>query len=220
MKSLFSGVKQLSSEENKQLAKQIREGDQKARKRMIEGNTGFAYKRAIKYSKANQGWGHIDGDDILQSAFLGLVEAVDRYDPTKLSKEGKAYAFTTFAHFWILKRINEEVWQRHWNTMRPPRTEMREFLYKKMGYDASNDYVDQFMYRGDGSADSRDYEEGYLQADILSAVEQAGLTKIELRVFNSLYGANQQEDKLDDLTKKRVEEVEDSMLEKLRGQFE
>lgn len=221
MRSLFKDTPQLTSDENKVLALKVLAGDPRARHKMIEGNAGFAYKRAFKYAHANHGWGHIDSEDILQAALMGLIEAVDRYDPNKRNeKTGRAYAFTTFAHWWILKRINEEVWNRHWNTMRPPRQDMREFLYRKMGYDASAEYVEQYMYRGgDKPLDSRDYDEGFAQADILSVVEQAGLTDMEMRVFNSLYGANRFEDNLDDLAESFVVEVEESFLDKLRGKF-
>lgn len=222
MRSLFNGTRQLTSDENKVLARRVRAGDERARQRMIEGNTGFAYKRAFKYAQANHGWGHIDSEDILQSALMGLIEAVDRYDPDKLNeKTGRPYAFTTFAHWWILKRINEEVWTRHWNTMRPPRHDMRAFLYRRMDYDATSEYVEQYMYRGgDKPLESKDFDEGFIQAEILSAVEQAGLTDLEMRVFNSLYGANPEEDKLDDLPRKIVAELEESFLVKLREQFE
>lgn len=187
---------------------------------MIEGNSGFAYKRAIQYAKANSGWGHIDGDDILQAAFEGLVIAVDRYDPEK-AKDGKLLAFTTFAHFWILKYVNEEVWQRHWNTMRPPRAAMRSFLYKKMDYDRSGEYVEQFMFRGgDRLLEPGNAEDGYIQTDILNAVEQSGLSTKERRIFDSLYGENEEQDDLGDLTTVEIDRIEESMLVKLREQFE
>lgn len=214
MKSLYHGKKQLTSKQNKVLSYKLREGDKSARTQMIEGNAGFAYGRAIKYSKMNQGWGHIDSDDLLQAALMGLVEAVDRYDPDT------GYSFTTYAHFWIVKRIAEEIGHRHWNTLRPPRNAMRSFLYKKLDYDGSTAYVDKFMYRGGTEVISETTEEGYISTEIRYAVSKAKLTKSESRIFNALYGENEKKDKLSDLTKKQIADIENSMLDKLREQFE
>lgn len=221
MKSLYEGKKPPSAKVNMELAYKLRDGDLEARKQMIEGNAGFAYKRAIKYASMNSGWSHIDSDDILQSAMMGLVEAVDRFDPDK------GYAFTTYAHWWIVKRISEEISMTHWNTMRPPRNMMRDFLYKKMTGGEAGEYITKFMSGGidaehgsHAQFNSHVDDDAHALAEIAIAVDRSGLTKIEIRVFNSLYGENIEQDKLDDLTKTEINDIEESLLEKLRGQFD
>lgn len=221
MKSLYSGNKPPTAKVNMELAYKLRDGDLEARKQMIEGNAGFAYKRAIKYASMNSGWSHIDSDDILQAAMMGLVEAVDRFDPDK------GYAFTTYAHWWIVKRISEEISMTHWNTMRPPRNMMRDFLYKKMDSGEAGEYITKFM-SGGGDAErgtqaqfnSHVDDDAHVRAEIAIAVENSNLSKIEIRVFNTLYGENADGDRLTDLTKSEINEIEDSFLKKLRGQFD
>lgn len=216
MKSLYHGKKSLTSAQNFELAYKVREGDVEARKRMVEGNAGFAYKRAIKYAGKNSGWTHIDDDDILQSAMMGLIDAVDKYDPDK------GFAFTTYAHFWIIKRIDEEISANHWNTMRPPRNMMRNFLYRKFDYDQSGEYMSKFMSNNsiDNVDESQYDEQGYNQSEILEAVARCALKPLETRVFAALYGENQDQDDLSDLTRKEICDIEDAMLEKIRSHFE
>lgn len=181
---------------------------------MIEGNAGFAYKRAFRYATMNSGWPQIEDDDILQAALMGLVEAVDRFDPTK------GFAFTTYANFWIVKRIGEEINNTHWNTMRPPRKEMRSFMYKKMDGDSAGDYVRKYMSKSDGAGmDSSSIENQYQWADIEMAVASAQLDIHEKRVFDTLYGDNPDSDQLSDLTRGEIGDLEFSMLQKIKDQL-
>lgn len=216
MKSLYDGKKGLTSEENFKLAYRIRSGDLKAREIMIEGNAGFAYKRAIKYAGKNSGWTHMDDDDILQSAMLGLIDAVDKYDPDK------GYAFTTYAHWWILKRIDEEITANHWNTMRPPRSLMRSFLYRKFDYEESGEYMNKFMSRDDITEidHNRYIDQGYEQSEIDDLIITCNLSENEARVYHVIYGENPYEDDLSDLNKKTIIELEENMLDKVRSSFE
>lgn len=218
MKSLYNGKKGLTSKDNLELARQLKLGDTKARQTMIEGNAGFAYKRAIKYAGKNRGWSHIDDDDILQSAMLGLIDAVDRYDPEK------GFAFTTYAHFWIVKRIDEEISANHWNTMRPPRNMMRSFLYRKFDYEASAEYISRFMSKDDTSSGSMNQggnrDDRFSQLEIDDAVGRCNLSPIETRVYSALYGSNEEYDDLSDMNKKEIADIEDAMLTKIRCQFE
>lgn len=124
IKSLYEGHESLNSQQNLELARKVQKGDLDAREKMIAGNAGFAYKRAIKYATKNSGWHHMEDEDLLMAALEGLIKAVDRYDPEL------GYAFTTYANWWIVKLIDEEVSANHWNTMRPPRNMMRSFLYR------------------------------------------------------------------------------------------
>lgn len=214
MKSLYPGQKPLNADLNLQLAIKIREeGCQVSRKRMIEGNAGFAYRRAISYSRKNKDWPHIQDDDILQAAMLGLILAVDKYD------HRKGHMFTTYAHWWILKHITENIYSQHWNTTKPPNDAMRRFLYRKAGVDESGQYIDKYMTKH-SPVEISSHEDGYIASDILDAVNRCGMNETERRVFDALYGDNLDKDRLDDLGKSEILDLESAALEKLKGQFE
>jgi len=211
LKSLYEGTKQLTAEKNMILSVKVQQGDARAREEMVQGNAGFAYKRAIKYASINRGIPNIDEDDILQASLLGLVEAVDRYDPTT------GFSFTTYAHWWILKRITDEVGIRHWTTMRPPRKEMRDFLYKKMNSEEIGEYISKYM-SGEPSVliPKHVQDDGYDWATVMISVNASGLSCDEQRVFDSLYGDNSLGDNLSDLSKAQIANLEAGMLQKIR----
>lgn len=190
---------------------------------MIEGNSGFAYKRAIKYAGKNSGWSHMDDDDILQASLLGLIHAVDRYDPDRQhGTPPRSYSFTTYAHFWIMKLIDEEISANHWNTLRPPRKLMRDFLYRKFDYDASGEYISRFMSQS--SVDDTDHgqylDKGFGHSEIRDIIERCKLSPVEQRVFSVIYGDNVDQDDLCDLSKKEISEIEEDIIERMRSHFE
>ena len=88
------GIHPLSPEEEKECAIRAKAGDLAAKNRLIEANlmlVGFIAKR------------YMNGDDrdgdIIQEGNLGLIEAVDRFDPNR------GYKFSTYAVWWIRKKI-------------------------------------------------------------------------------------------------------------------
>lgn len=84
------------------LAKKIKQGDDNARKKLIESNYRLVISIAKKYHRKD-----IDFDDLLQESSIGLLKAVDRFDPSL------GYKFSTYACWWIkqaaLQYINENV---------------------------------------------------------------------------------------------------------------
>lgn len=84
----------LSTEEERELAWRILEGDSKAKNTLIERNLKLVVYIAKKYI----GMGlHIL--DLIQEGNLGLMIAVDRFDVTK------GYKFSTYAFYWIRMAI-------------------------------------------------------------------------------------------------------------------
>ena len=83
----------LTANEERDLAARVAEGDRDARNRLVETNLAFARMLAAKY--ADRG---LDLDDLEQHARIGLLDAVDRFDPAK----GR---FKTIAGWHILKRV-------------------------------------------------------------------------------------------------------------------
>ncbi len=91
----------LSKEEELVLARRVVQGDEFARKRMIESNLRFVVNVAKKYQ--NQGLPLID---LINEGNIGLMTALEKFDPDK------GYHFISYAVWWIrqsvMKAINEK----------------------------------------------------------------------------------------------------------------
>ena len=92
---LWSNVHELSQEAQQDLATRAKQGDKQAAHQLIEANLKLASSIAYKYAS----YGSIPVEDLEQEGFLGLVEAVPRYDPAKQA------TFSTYATYWVRARI-------------------------------------------------------------------------------------------------------------------
>ena len=77
---------------------------QEARTRLIQGNVGLVTQIAKRYyNMLSHGAGGTDAtlklDDLIQEGYLGIMEAAERYDPTK------GFRFSTYATHWIRQKI-------------------------------------------------------------------------------------------------------------------
>ena len=81
-----------------QLARQIAEGNQFARDRMIMLYMRSVLKIALSMTKQYD----LDIEDAVSSGFIGLMNAVDRYDPSGFS------AFHSYASLWIQQGIQRD----------------------------------------------------------------------------------------------------------------
>ncbi len=68
------------------------------KEKIIEKNIGLIKKIAAKFFNST-----IPQEDLIQEGILGLLQALERFDPKKETK------FSTYATFWIKKRIFEAV---------------------------------------------------------------------------------------------------------------
>lgn len=84
----------LTADEEKELARQIAQGDTAARNRMIESNLRLVVKIAKRY--INRGLPFLD---LIEEGNLGLIKAVERFN---LQKECR---FSTYATWWIRQSI-------------------------------------------------------------------------------------------------------------------
>ncbi len=84
----------LTPEEEIQLARRIKRGDDKARDQMIRANLLFVVKIANDYA----GYG-LPLADLISEGNLGLMKAVERFDPEKGGK------LSTYAAWWIKQSI-------------------------------------------------------------------------------------------------------------------
>lgn len=94
----INSIPLLTPNEEKELAKKIRAGDKKAREKFILANLRFVVKIAKQYVKSG-----LSFLDLIQEGNIGLIEAVDRFDPSY------GYRFTTFAAFWIKQAIQRAI---------------------------------------------------------------------------------------------------------------
>jgi RNA polymerase primary sigma factor len=84
----------LSAREERRLATRARRGDAQARKRLVECNVRLVYKIASQYLRAG-----LDLDDLVQEGTLGLMRAIDRFEPERGNR------LSTYASWWIRQSI-------------------------------------------------------------------------------------------------------------------
>jgi len=80
----------LTADEERAVARLAREGDERARELMVLSNLRLVVSMARKF--AGKG---LDLEDLIEEGNLGLITAVQRYDPEK------GFRFSTYAAWWI-----------------------------------------------------------------------------------------------------------------------
>jgi len=178
-------AKLLTAAEEQELSRRIAQGDDAARKRMIESNLRLVVKLAKRYM--GQGLPLLD---LIEEGNIGLIKAVERF------KAEKGCRFSTYAVLWIRQSI-ERALVRQSRTVRLPahvvgdlkrmiritrsltqrlgRDPLFEELTKEMGVES--DYLSRLMIavRKATSLEAPLDEEGhYHLADVLSEEKQPG----------------------------------------------
>jgi hypothetical protein len=69
----------------------------------------------------------IEQGDLEQAALLGIVEAIDSYDPSR-THNGKPISVTTHLFWRIRKRVYEEIANNHWIIAKPTRSDMESYM--------------------------------------------------------------------------------------------
>jgi len=105
----IEGMQVLEGSEIRVLAGRAAEGSTSARNKMIEHNLKLVVNIAKKFNSSN-----LCLDDLIQDGNIGLIKAVDKYDPTL------GIQFSTYATFWIKQSIINGI-EKTSRTVRLPR---------------------------------------------------------------------------------------------------
>ena len=88
----------LDAEEERDLARKARAGDEQAKKKLIESNLRLVVSVAKVYSRSG-----VPLPDLIQEGNIGLIKAVDAFDPDK------GFRFSTYAVAWIRQCITRAI---------------------------------------------------------------------------------------------------------------
>ncbi len=90
--------KLLTHQEEIDLSKRVKRGDNAARKRLIEKNL----KLVVSIAKKSRGRG-LSFEDLIQEGNIGLMKAVEKFDPDR------GFRFATYATWWIRQAVQRAV---------------------------------------------------------------------------------------------------------------
>src|SRR5918997_4254449 len=132
--------------DDQKLMRRHRDGDARARDELIERYMPLARSLALRYRRASEPL-----DDLIQVAAVGLVKAVDRWDP------GRGLAFSSYAVPTILGELRRYFRDSTWD-VRPARDlqelclsveEAREALWADLGRSPTVGDLAQRLSRGE-----------------------------------------------------------------------
>lgn len=101
MKIYFESIPPLlTPEEEIECGKGLKQGDEQARQRLIEGNLRLVISIAKRYKSFN---GFLSLSDLIQEGNVGLIKATELFDYSK------GFKFSTYATWWINQSIRRSI---------------------------------------------------------------------------------------------------------------
>lgn len=119
----------LTADEEKELCIKAQNGDLQARNKMVTFNLKLVVSIAKRYSNLNY---NLDFSDIIQSGNIGLLKAIDKFDPNK------GFRFSTYATWWIKQSITRALADEG-RTIRIPVHAVEQLRYIKKAIREIND---------------------------------------------------------------------------------
>ncbi|MGO8970135.1 MAG: RNA polymerase factor sigma-32 [Myxococcaceae bacterium] len=111
----------LSVEEERELGRRYRAGDQKAGQTLVASNLRFAIKVARSYRSPG-----LPMSDLIQEASLGLMKGVERFDPER------GIRLISFAVWWIRAQLQSYV-LRNWSLVKVGTTQAQRRVFFGLG---------------------------------------------------------------------------------------
>ncbi|GHW02970.1 RNA polymerase sigma factor SigA [candidate division SR1 bacterium] len=94
----ISRISLLTPDEEKEVARKIKKGDEQAKKRLVEANLRLVISVAKRYFG-----GRLSFADLIQEGNIGLIKAIEKFDPDK------DFKFSTYATRWIKQSITKAI---------------------------------------------------------------------------------------------------------------
>lgn len=94
----ISKIPLLTPEEEKDVARRIKKGDEAAKQRLIESNLRLVISIAKRYFG-----GRLSFADLIQEGNIWLIKAIEKFDPDK------EFKFSTYATWWIKQSITKAI---------------------------------------------------------------------------------------------------------------
>ena len=125
----------MTAKEELELGRLVQKGCHKARTEFIQRNLKLVISLAGRY----RGRG-LDVADLVEEGNLGLMRAVDKYDPEM------GYRFSTYAAWWIRQAV-ERALMNQVKTVRTPIHKQREFRQERKAIEAENETLPGYAKR-------------------------------------------------------------------------
>lgn len=191
----------LSVKDEKELARKIKNGDQRAIDKLVESNLRFVVNVAKGYRKSG-----VPFSDLISEGNIGLITAAKKFD------ESKDVKFISYAVYWIRNSIQECIERYNKNSSNEINAEAFTFD-NSTSFDYSSSINNEFE------------EELNIKQSRKASIDELmkTLKKREIKILSMYYGLLDGDEKtLDEigqemnLTKERVRQIKDKALVKLR----
>ena len=210
----------LTTEQERELSEQIRQGNERAVNRLVEANLRFVVTIANQY----KGKG-LSMEDMVSEGNFGLMKAARKFDASKGTR------FVNFAVVYVRQQIEKAIEQQA-GLYKMPRDVSRELVARQqskplsvdapLGHSNNVSLLSVLVNQDAPLADERVHSEA-----IEVAVEYAlqSLNERESRVVNAFFGIDQERETMQEiaedmeLKRERVRQIRNKALRKLRKAY-